>query len=343
MIKQQNGDLCHEKLNAQSVGELSFTGAGEFSAWKKALHEKLYELLGMARIAENACEGKVELEEDLVMDGYRRIRFTVETERDCTIPCYLLIPTVGEGPFPVAVTLQGHTTGFHNSIGVIKYEKDETYQPRASFALQAVAHGFAALCIELRGMGELRSPLYPRGAHPCCFTALTALNLGRTVIGERVWDISRVIDVLGQFEGLDTEKIMITGNSGGGTATFYAGCMDERISLCVPSCSFCSYRASIMSIVHCVCNNIPQASRYFEMEDLSALIAPRRLTVVTGVEDDIFPIAGVRDSYRTVERIYKTAGVPANCRLVETPKGHWWCEDLVWGSVEETVKEMGWR
>ena len=35
--------------------------------------------------------------------------------------------------------------------------------------------------------------------------------------------------------------------------------------------------------------------------------------------------------------------VPENCRLVETPRGQWWCQDLVWGSIEETVREMGWR
>lgn len=337
-----NGDLCHAALTRTTKAQLAYRADVEFAAWRAQLSEKLRELLGMENIAANSCEPSVCIEEDVLLDGYRRIRFTVQTERECCIPCYLLIPDKGEGPFPVAVTLQGHSSGFHNSIGVIRFEKDAEYQPRGAFALQAIAHGFAALCIEQRGMGELRSPLYPRGAHPCSFTAMTALNLGRTVIGERVFDVSRVLDVLPRF-GLSTDRVLITGNSGGGTTSFYAACLEPRISLCVPSCSFCSYRASIMSIVHCVCNNVPRANLFFEMEDLSALIAPRYLTVVTGVEDDIFPIEGVRESFRTVERIFNAAGVADRCRLVETPKGHWWCEDIVWDAIESDVRRMGWR
>ena len=342
MIKFLNGDDCHAALTAQNVGELAFSPEADFGVWRLQLREKLSQLLGMERIAANACIPKVEIEEETELEGYRRIRFTVETERDCQVPCYLLIPSGGEGPFPVAITLQGHSSGFHNSVGIVKFDGDAAYQTRGTFAIQAVEHGFAALCIELRGMGELRSPRCLLGSHSCAFNAMTALNHGRTMLGERVWDISRVIDVLPQL-GMDTGRILITGNSGGGTASFYAACMDERIALSVPSCSFCSYKASIMSLVHCVCNYIPQASCYFEMEDLSALIAPRRLTVVTGQKDDIFPIEGVRESYRTVEKIYAAAGVPENCRLVETPREHWWCQDLVWGSIEETVREMGWR
>ena len=82
-----------------------------------------------------------------------------------------------------------------------------------------------------------------------------------------------------------------------------------------------------------------QCQAFFEMEDLSALIAPRYLTVVTGVEDDIFPIEGVRESFRTVERIFNAAGVADRCRLVETPKGHWWCEDIVWTEIQRLTRE----
>lgn len=44
---------------------------------------------------------------------YRFIRFTFESEYDEIVPCYLLIPKLGKEKYPVAITLQGHTTGFH--------------------------------------------------------------------------------------------------------------------------------------------------------------------------------------------------------------------------------------
>jgi hypothetical protein len=53
------------------------------------------------------------------------------------------------------------------------------------------------------------------------------------------------------------EKIVITGNSGGGTASFYSACLDERIKISAPSCSFCTYDSSILDIHHCPCNQIP--------------------------------------------------------------------------------------
>ena len=36
------------------------------------------------------------------------------------------------------------------------------------------------------------------------------------------------------------------------------------------------------------------------------------------------------------------ANVKENCRLVETPREHWWCEDIVWGAINEETRKLGW-
>ena len=178
----------------------------------------------------------------------------------------------------------------------------------------------------------------------CQYTALTALLLGRTVLGERMWDISKAIDVLrDNFAICNTEQVLITGNSGGGTASFYAACYDERIKLSVPSCAFCTYEASILDMFHCSCNYIPNAYKYFEMQDLSALIAPRPIAVIAGVEDPIFPIDGVKEAYGTLTEIYRAAGAEDQHRLEITPKAHWWCEDIVWKTINEETEKLGWK
>ena len=66
--------------------------------------------------------------------------------------------------------------------------------------------------------------------------------------------------------------------------------------------------------------------------------APRRLAAVTGKEDKIFPTEGVRDSYKAVEEIYNAAGAPECCRILETPKHHYWCADLVWNTITRSAK-----
>lgn len=341
-----NGDACHDRLVQSTKGILSYDSSCDFSAWKQQVQEKLKELLGLHVIAENACPVRVEMEEPVECETYRSIALYYESEKENIVPAVLLLPKQNQPVYPLAIVLQGHTSGYHISLGIKKVEGDENFFPDSCFALQAVENGFAALCIEQRGMGITRSCRYPGpgGVHQCSFTAMRAINLGRTVIGERVWDVSRGIDALEKLAlpELDLSRIMILGNSGGGTASFYAACLEQRIGYAVPGCSFCSYRGSILDILHCVCNNIPSASRYFEMEDLSCLIAPRHLTVLTGQKDDIFPIDAVRQSYEVAEKIFARAGAADHCKLVEMPEGHHWCPDVAWQAIREEITKLGW-
>ena len=339
------GDLCHDLLKSKK-GSLAFDENRDYAKWSEEVKEKLYSLLGMDLMEANSCPLSVDVESEEEKDGYTQIRFTFESEKGAVVPCYLLIPNDGKEKHPVAITLQGHSSGFHNSVGIVKYDGDADYQEtRGKFAVQAVKRGYVALAIEQRAMGERKTAQgYGGGVVMCTHLAVKAMQLGRTLLGERVWDVSKAIDALSFFEnrGLDLDKIVLTGNSGGGTATFYASTYDDRIKISAPSCSFCSYDTSIMSIFHCPCNYLPGAMRYFEMGDLACAIAPKKLVIIAGKEDKIFPIDGVRESYKTVEKIYKKAGVPENCRLVETPKAHWWCEDLVFDAIKEEAEKLGW-
>ena len=341
-----NGDDCHDMLVSQTKGILSYDGSCDYGAWKAQVEQKLKELLGMDVIAENACSVRIEVEDPVECETYRLIRLCYESEKGNFVPAMLLIPKQNKEKYPLAITLQGHTTGYHISVGEKKYGIDDSFFPDSCFALQAVEHGFAALCIEQRGMGITRSHRYPGpgGVHQCSFTAMRAINLGRTVLGERVWDVSRGIDAMEKLAlpEIDLNRIMILGNSGGGTAAFYAACLEKRIGYIVPGCAFCSYKGSILDILHCVCNNIPGASRYFEMEDLSCLIAPRHLTVLAGEKDEIFPLAAVKQSYTTAQKIYEQAGASGNCRLVIMPEGHHWCPDIAWHAIREEITKLGW-
>lgn len=343
-----NGAECHERLVKLITQKLAFSEKADYAAWRKEIREKFIELLGIDKCEANACPLNVDVESTEQMDGYRRIRFTYESEKGAVVPCYLLVPDTGKEKYPVVITLQGHSSGFHNSIGVPKYEGDENYSGaggngRGAFAVQAVKEGYIALAIEQRGMGERRPVEFNRRwAHMCGYEGDNSFMFGRTLVGERAWDVSKAIDALASFSECDLDKIAITGNSGGGTMSFYAACYDERIKISVPSCAFCDYKSSIMAMHHCTCNYIPNAYQWFEMQDLSALIAPREFVAVAGKEDPIFPIEGVRTAFETVKKIYEKAGAKDNCKLIETPKGHWWCVDIIWPTVKEKMQKLGW-
>ncbi|MBQ8685470.1 MAG: acetylxylan esterase [Clostridia bacterium] len=343
--KTINGELVHDLLIEKMLPALSYNENVDYAEWKESIREKFIELTGIDEIEKNACPLNVQVEWREKKEGYELIRFTFDSEVGATVPCYLLVPDTGKEKYPVAITLQGHSSGFHNSIAEPKNESEEEYAlGRGKFAVQAVENGFIALAVEQRGMGE-RRPTTPErftGAN-CRWAARLAFELGRTLIGERVWDVRKAIDALAAFPECDTDKILITGNSGGGTASYYAACYDERIKLSVPSCSFCSYKESILSVAHCDCNYIPSVYKYFDMQDLACLIAPRPLTVVTGIKDKIFPIHGVRRSYETVRQIYARNDAQDNCRIIETPMAHYWCVDLVWNAINEACEKLGWK
>lgn len=329
---------------------LAFSADVDYSAWKNTVRDKYSELLGLDVIKENACPTNMEIVEKKLMDGYTRIRFEFESEKNAVVPCYLLIPDTGKERYPVAIVLQGHNDmGFHSSVGdALCHETLDYDTGRGTFALQAVKQGYVALAIEQRGMGERRAfntfdrrvSLNPASGN-CYYEAMTAIMLGRTIIGERCYDVSRAIDLLDNFPECDTSKIVITGNSGGGTTSYYAACLDERIKISAPSCAFCPYPESIFRFYHCACNYIPHAYEWFDMQDLACLIAPRRLIIIAGKYDTAFLADGVKRGFETVKKIYEKAGVPENCSLTITPKGHWWCEDIVWTEINKAMQRLG--
>lgn len=317
-----DNDIIHENL-LRKKPLLAYDEANDYQKWKGQVREQYIKMLGLDVIQENACDIQIEIEETVQKDGYTRYRYVFESEKGCPVPCYLLIPDTGKEKYPVCICVQGHSTGFHISIGEKKYDEDEHTLKTSTYALDAVKHGFAALCIEQRGMGE-RTTRQPRRGPAltcgCYYTAMTALMAGRTLIGERVWDVSKGIDSLSYFaEKLDLDDISVIGNSGGGTATYYSACYDERIKVAASCCAVCTYRDSIGDMWHCSCNYVPSSARYFDMGELAALIAPRKLLLCNGGVDEIFPIEGTKEVYSVIEKIYAQEGAKGHCKLVIHP------------------------
>ena len=324
----------HElELMRKTIPALRYCSKDDFQAWQNKARAKLRELLGLDKMG--ACEPLIHNFAKTGEQAFVEYTFSVQTEPGFFVPCHFCLPQNAKAKNPLVICLQGHTTGAHISLGRATYPGDEEYVKGGDrdFALQALREGYCALVIEMRGFGTLGGT--PKGP-ACHIPAMAALLLGRTMIGERVWDVSRVLDAaLARFDCIDRSNIYCMGNSGGGTVTFYAACIDERITLAMPSCSVCTYRDSIASIKHCVCNFIPKIAEYFDMGDLAGLIAPRKLIVVNGIEDNIFPNDGVLCAYETIKKMYKAAGTPDNCRLVTGPAGHRFYADASWPVVRE--------
>lgn len=312
---------------------------GDVVAWQNALREEVRRLLG-AQPAEKAPLNPVSLwKRDTPLGSIEKVVFTAEPYSD--VPAYLCLPAEGEPPYPLMICMQGHSTGMHLSINVAQDDEITPIQAPGDrdFGIGCMQRGFAALCIEQRSFGERGERVQEhRSKDTCHDAAMHALMLGRTLAGERVYDIERSIDYLETRPEIDPKRIGVLGQSGGGTITLYSSALVPRLAFAMPSCSFCTFRDSIMSIYHCSDNYIPGMFGVCDMQHILGLFAPRPLVIVAGLTDPIFPIDAARAAFAELQQIYAAAGAPDQCRLVVGGEGHRFYADDAWPVMLELLE-----
>ena len=139
---------------------------------------------------------------------YASVRVVAETDPPFSFLLYLLVPA-GDGPFPVVL----------NGDGCWRYVTD-------SVAEEVVRRGYILAqfnrveIVPDNYTSERSTGLYP--VYPNAdFGALSAW----------AWGYHRCVDVLGQLEEVDADRIAVVGHSRGGKTSLLAGATDTRIAL----------------------------------------------------------------------------------------------------------------
>lgn len=324
----------------ESVGKFAFENFKTFGDFERAARPELIKLLGLedmeARKSPNRFTPESLWTRDLGWGTVEKLRFEYEPEEfGCA---YFCIPAGAKPPYRLFICLQGHSTGMHNSIAV-KWEDEQTpmeIEGDRDFAIQCAKRGFASFCIEQRYLGE-RSMNTEDHNPGCGLPAMQNLMIGHTAIGDRVLDVDCAIDYLKRRNDLDPDFLGITGNSGGGTTTMFAGSVLTRPTHLMPSCAFSSFRGSIGSMRHCPCNYIPGLLSFGETADVMGLAAPRKLVVVSGELDHGFPIGEARRQFARLQRIYAASGAPENLRHAVGPEGHRYYADAGFDALTEIM------
>ena len=338
MVPENNSvSLEYIKAYARQVAPaLRYDGRVPATMWQEQAYARLWALLGLDYMIPCENDAFTVTEEFDLPDGHA-MAFTFESEPGYVVPGYFLLPHGWQGEtLPACLCLQGHSTGMHNSLAMLPDRSPNPQEGDRDFLVRAVKEGYVGVCIEQRYMGT--RGIWD-GAPGCSANrqASASLLFGRTAIGERVWDVMRLIDALKRHVPFaDTAELVCLGNSGGGTATFYAACIEKRIKHAIPSCAFCTYKDSIVDLRHCECNYVPGIAREFDMGDLAGLIAPRDLIIVNGKEDTIFPDHGVREAYAVAERMYKELG--GKLALVTGDGGHRFYADPAWETLHRFLE-----
>ncbi len=304
--------------------------------WQDELRAQLSDLLAVD------YEGgplAVELVSSRDMGEYVREYIRMTAPDGVVLPAYQLVPKDLSEPVGAVLCLHGHGPGKVIPVGIEQDVRGRAIEIKGErdYAVQAAAQGYIAIAPDQRGFGELmlEDDLEADRGCSCQQLSQRALMVGKTVLGMRVYDSMCWLDYLRSLDQVNGDNIMITGQSGGGTVTLFSAALDPRFAQAAPSCYFCTFRASILAMLHCTCNYAPGLLNLCEMYDVAGLIAPRPMLIIAGKEDPIFPIQGVYAAYERLAAIYDAFGAKHNLELYVGEEGHRYYQARVWDFFAE--------
>lgn len=262
-------------------------------------------------LSATACELNPQVVGSLDRDGYRVEKVLFQTLPGVWMTGNVYIPDwKPEGPvranekrppLPAVLCVHGHW----------KHAKQEPVVQARCIGLAKL--GFLVLCVDAFGAGE-RAIGTALGEYHGEMSGATLLPTGFPLSGVQVYENMRAVDYLLSRGDVDPQRLGITGASGGGNQSMYAGAFDERFKAVVPVCSVGTYRA-YLGTACCVCEVVPGAARLTEEWGILSLVAPRALMVVSATKDAFqFSVAEAEKSLAKAKEIFDLHGVGANLK-----------------------------
>jgi len=271
-------------------------------AWRQKFRAQLVGLLGRSP---EKTPLKFEWDETIETEAFTRRKVYIQTEPHYWAPAYVFLPKRVKGKRPAIVCLHGHS-------GIVPYIREGDAKTRKKsrdhqldYAVRLAEEGYVTCALVQRGWNET-APARENGCHKM---TIDSFLIGMTPVGLRVWDAMRAVDFLQTLDAVDGDRIGAAGLSGGGTTGLFFAALEDRVKLAMIAGYYCTFRDSIYTIYHCICNCVPHAMEWGEMSDIGALIDPRPLLVISGTKDPIFPIAATRRACDTLRKTYRMLGV----------------------------------
>lgn len=343
---KQTGAYLQRIQEGEQSHAFNADASRDIATWQRDARRALKDLTGLTRMHRDLGQFEPTIatgDPVTVDDAFSRTHGTIETEPGITIPFYLLVPkgTSLTEKRPLMLCPHGHDTkGFHSYAGAYlnKDHAKEIASREGNIAEQAARRGFVAIAPATRGLASEVIVPDPKGRHgkrPCRAQLMHCLVAGRTPLGERLWDMQRLLDWACKLPQVDSQKILMTGNSGGGVLTAYTAAIDTRITVAIPSCSFTSLTSREGFLFHCDCCLVPGLRDWGDWKEIGGLVAPRHLLIVHGRKDGLHHRATVERTAQSVATIYKQAGAPQRMRLQWGEEGHRFYPQFMWPFAEQ--------
>ncbi len=256
--------------------------------------------------------GRIEKEDFLVE------KLIYESLPQFYVTACLFLPKKMQGPAPAVIYCSGHSAESFRS---------ETYQ---RVILNLVNKGFIVLAFDPIGQGERFQYLDKNGepniggaTNEHSYAGLPSLLSGNTIAKYMIHDGIRAVDYLLTRPEVDSERIGITGRSGGGTQSAYIAAFDDRIYASAPENYITSFKRIWQSIgPQDAEQNLPNAHVLgIDHADLLEVRAPKPTLILT-TSRDFFSIQGARETIREVKKVYRYFDASDNIGLTEDDHGH---------------------
>ena len=251
-------------------------------------------------------------------DAYRIENVIFESRPRFFVTANLYIPKGLNGKAPGVVGTCGHTTNG---------KAGETYQ---SFAQGLARQGYVVLLYDPIGQGERLD--YDGQVNPGTREHLMAGNQ-QFLVGEflgawRAWDGIRALDYLLTRDEVDSERVGVTGNSGGGTMTTWLCGVEQRWAMAAPSCFVTTFRRNLENELPADTEQCPPRALALGLdhEDFIACMAPKPV-ILLGKEKDYFDARGLEEAYFRLKRLWGLLGAEDKIGLFIGPTYHGYSQE----------------
>ena len=255
----------------------------------------------------------------LVREGYEIRKIIFESLPRFYVTANLYMPSGKGEKYPGIVMACGHG------------ELGKASPPYQKVCIDLVKYGFVVLIVDPTGQGE-RMSFYDVKAERSLLRPLTTEHsyqglqcqlTGSSIDRYFIWDLIRALDYLAALAEVDSGRIGMTGNSGGGGQTLRMMLLEPRIKAAAACCYPCSHEYFLKTplVFDGERNTHGAISRGINDDDFYSCFAPKPV-MMGAAQSDYFGIEGVLVTYERARRIYELYGCPEALKLVVGPGTH---------------------